>query len=323
MKRSATIKKFGDYSGQPICGFFEETLESGFPKTQLFGLDIDCVVPNTLLYDEDGKVWLIYRFTDYKASMGLNLSTNAEGHKLSQPHPQASKAFAGLIGHRIEGDAHIIEPLAPAKNGFYYKRTLEGIEWREGDWLSLTGVRMCPAKSWFAFDGMGGWGFSSFVSRVSGTLFGRKVNGFSEFATQFMPHGESLIAHYRQKVASWMIMCNEYDNGEYDFCHLGVLADGGRFGLVGDEKGPITATTNVEFEAYVDANGFPDKLIYTVDGEPWIWNASENSDVGTLEHPTSRDRIGVAQRQGDTRTPRYTYAWVNFYNDDRLKPYIK
>lgn len=329
MTDRAPIRKLGDFSGQALCGYFEETLECALATQQTLGFNVDCVVPNTLLHDEDGNAWLVYRFTDYKGSAGLMISTNAEGRKLSEPHPIAAKAFGGLVEQKIEGDSHVIRPLNPFgptpddANSFFYRRSLKEIEWREGDFLSLTGTRMCPAKSWFDFDAQGGWGFASFISRVSGTLLGRKVNGFSEFAVQYMPPGQSLIAEYRKKCSSWMIICNEYDNGEYDFGHIGLIASGSRFGMVADQNGPRRASTNVDFEAFVNPEGFPEKLVYTVDGEAWIWRPFENGDVGSVANPVVRDRIGVGQREGDTRVPRYSYGWVNFFNNDTLKPYIK
>jgi hypothetical protein len=282
------------------------------------------------LYDEDGNVWLVFRFTDYKGSAGLRISTNADGRKLSEQHPLALEAFAGPVEHRIEGESHIVAPVNPDTNpytpkdkSFYYRRSLKDIEWREGDFLSLTGVRMCAGKSWFDFDAHGGWGFMSFISRVSGTLLGRKVNGFSECAVQFMPPGHSLITEYRQKCSSWLIICNEYDNGEYDFGHVGLLASGSRFGMLADQNGPRIASTNVDFEAYVNPDGFPEKMVYVVDGERWIWKPSKNGDVGTIESPITRDRIGVGQREGDTRTPRFSYGWVNFFRNEGLAPYTK
>lgn len=324
------VRKMFDFSGQAMCGYFEETLECALYDHQTFGLNNDCNVPNTLLHDEDGNVWLVYRFTDYKGTAGLLISTNAEGRKLSEPHPIVAKAYAGPCTQTIEGDSHFIRNLSPGSNrytpadkGFVYRRSLENIEWIENDIMELTGVRMCPAKCWFDFDSKGGMGFISFISRVEGTLLGRKVNGFSEFAIQFLPPGQSLITEYRDKASSWMIICNEYDNGEYDFGHVGLLASGSRFGMIADQNGPRLASNNTNFEAYVNEDGFPEKLIYSVEGERWIWRPIPNGDVGTLDSPITRDRIGIGQREGDTRTPRYSYGWVNFFLNDGLKPYIR
>lgn len=326
---SAPVRKLGDFAGQALCGYFEETLECALAENQTLGMNVDCVVPNTLLHDEDGNQWLIVRFTDYKGTAGLRISTNADGAKLYEPHPISAKAYAGLLEQKIEDDHHVIRPinpfgqLPPEDKSFFYRRSLKGMEWREGDFMSLTGERMCPAKSWFEFDGDGGWGFASFITRVSGTLLGRKVEGFSEFAVQFMPPGQSLIAEYRKKCSSWMIICNEYENGEYDFGHVGLLASGAKFGMIADQDGPRLASNNVQFEAFVNPDGFPERMIYTVDGEAWVWRPFENGDVGSVDAPIVRDRIGVGQKQGDTRTPKNSYGWVNFYNNERLAPYLK
>jgi len=315
------VKKFGDYSGQALSGFFQETLEASFPSTQMFGLNIDATVPNALLFDEEGNSWLVVRHAGYSSSLGLQLRTNAEGKTLSEGGPTPD-AYAGPISHRLEGEAHIIESLVPADNPFYYSRSLDKVEWREGDIMSLEGPRLCPGKSWFVRDDEGGWGFTSYISKLSGTLMGRKVVGFSEFAVVFMPPGQSFATEFPRKGASWLIICNEYEGGEYDFCHVGVLADGSSFGLIADQNGAQVCAKSVDFETKVNEDGYPDQMIYTVDGERWIWTPSPNSYVSPLSHPFQRDRIGVGQREGDKRTPILSYGWVNFFNDGRLDPYM-
>lgn len=280
-----------------------------------------------MLYDEDGAIWNITRFASYASTLGLRIHTNADGRKMyDDEHPMKDRAFVGPVAHRIDGPSHVIEGLGipdRRREPFYYRRTKKEIEWREGEILSLTGKRLGPALSFFTFDEDGGWGFSAYLARVSGTVMGRKVEGFSEFSTVWTPPGISFGPLYREKGGVWLLACNDYGNGEYECVHVGHLAKGATFAMVENQGGPIAATTVAGLEVVVDALGYPERLDYVIGGERWEWRPRPGADIGDPADPLVRDREGVLRRVGDTRTPKLSMGWVNFFHDERLAPYLK
>jgi len=327
MKRALKVREHGDYENQALIGFFEETMDSSNPETRKFGLNVDAVAPNVMVYDEDGNMWNLVRYCGYGGSLGLSISTNADGRKMyDRQHPLSDRAYAGPVQHIIEGDAHVIQNLGltdKRRQPFYYRRTTKEIEWTEGDIVQLTGKRLGPAISWYSFDEDGGWGFSAYLSRVSGTIMGKKVEGFSEFSTVWTPPGISFGPLYYEKGASWLLAINEYENGEYECCHLGHLAAGAKFAMIEDNTGPRACTTDVDLEIALDKIGYPDELNYTIEGERWEWRPRPGGDMGDPANPIHRDREGVLRRVGDTRTPKLSMGWVNFFSDERLAPYLK
>jgi hypothetical protein len=327
MNRSIKVRKHGNYENQAIIGFFEETMESSNPEARKFGLNIDAVSPNCMVYDEDGAMWNLTRFASYGSTLGLRVNTNSDGRKMyDTEHPMKDRAFIGPVAHRIEGGSHVIEGLGvpdKSREPFYYRRTTQEIEWHEGDILSLTGKRIGPAISWFNFDEDGGWGFSAYLSRISGTVMGKKVEGFSEFSTVWTPPGVSFGPLYFEKGASWLLACNDYGDGQFECVHLGVLAKGAKFAMIENQDGPVCATTEFDFELVVDDVGYPEEMNYTIDGERWEWRPREGGDIGNPSKPLHRDREGVLRRVGDTREPQLTMGWVNFFYDSRLAEYLK
>jgi hypothetical protein len=327
MNRSIKVREHGNFENQAIIGFFEETMESSNPETRKFGLNIDAVSPNCMVYDEDGAMWNITRFASYGSTLGIRVNTNSDGRKMyEKEHPMEDRAFIGPVVHSIQGGSHVIEGLGVpdrSREPFYYRRTTKEIEWREGDILSLTGKRLGPAISWFNFDEDGGWGFSAYLSRISGTVMGKKVAGFSEFSTVWTPPGISFGPLYFEKGGSWLLACNDYGDGQYECIHVGHLAKGARFALIENQDGPVAATSDVELEVVVDDLGYPDELNYVIAGERWEWRPRPGGDIGDPAHPIQRDREGVLRRVGDTREPALTMGWVNFFNDERLAPYLR
>jgi len=326
-----TVGKLGDFNNKNVFGYFEHTIEASYPTNQMFGMRIDALCPNATLQDEEGNLWNIVRYHDHQSSIGLLLRTNADGAKLYDPHPDAARAYAGPLTNRREADAHIAEsiPLVPGRTAgipgrqpFYYRRQVDQMEWREGELLSLTGVSVSPGISWYSPNSEGGWMFTSYISRVEGTIMGRKCQGFSEYATLWTAPGVSWSRTYQERGMVWLILCNEYEDGTRDLCHIGYNRGDCQFAFMGTEKGPRMVTRDVKLQIELDEGRYPKTLHYEIGGEKWRWDGAAHGHMG---HPTAgieRGREGIMCRVGETRKVKLAYAWVNFFADDRIDPLV-
>ena len=180
------------------------------------------------------------------------------------------------------------------------------------------GVAAAPGIAWYSPNEQGGWMFTSYITRVSGTVMGRKVEGFSEYATCWSAPGVSWPATYIERGMVWLIVCNEYEDGTRDLCHIGYNRDDCQFAFMLTEKGPRMVTRDVKLQIELDEGRYPKTLHYEIGGEKWRWDGAPHGHIGHPQVGIERGREGVAKRAGDTRKVKIAYGWVNFFADSRI-----
>jgi hypothetical protein len=328
------IRERGDFNNQLVFGFFKPTIEASLPTTSWYGMRIDLYSMNTILTDEEGHLWYLLRFHDHANSPAFRVRTNGYGSDLYHDLPDIERGYTGPIRHRVEGDAHIAESTQdiPGKQPYRFTRWVDRMEWSEGDLCSLTGVATCPVMSYFAPDPKGGWGFTSNVFRVEGTLMGRKVRGFCEYASCWAAPGVSNLEATGKHYRYWMILANQYEDGTYDVAHIGHMQGEGQFAMVANEKGPCLATRDVKLAVELDEGGnrarYPKAVHLELAGEKWRWNPVDDSKVdlppvvGGVGSRGVASREGYAQRVGDTRKLAYGWLWLNMAGDSRIDPFV-
>ena len=320
----AEVQKFGSFNNQVVCSFFEQTVESSFPTTITSGMTIDFVAPNTTLKDEDGNHWNVTRFYDHSHATMLSIGNDKDGRKMYEQVPEVARGYRGMVSNTRNADSHATKSLMsiPGTEPFSYRRWVDRVQWDEGELLSLTGVRAAPALSWYLPSAKGGLMFTSYISKVEGTILGKKCEGFSEFATHWCAPGNSFIDEWAAVGIAWLIVCNEYTDGSRHLCHIGLGRDDLRFALIADEKGPCIATTDVDLKIGLDEGRYPKTLDWQIAGQHWHWEGKPSGDMGNPAMGIERGREGVARLVGDPRQVRLAYGWVNFYADDRIDPYV-
>lgn len=320
MGKELEVGPFGAFNNKSVFGFFQPTIESSYPTTTMFGMRIDALVPNATLQDEEGNLWNVVRYHDHRSSLGLLLRTNADGGKLYNPAPGMERAYVGPVRNTRTADSHIAESSMPipGKEPYRYVRHVDRMEWSEGELLNIKGVEAAPGISWYSPNEQGGWMFTSYITRVSGTVMGRKCEGFSEYATCWSAPGVSWPATYIERGMVWLIVCNEYEDGTRDLLHLGYNRDDCQFAFVATEKGPRMVTRDIKLQIELDEGRYPKTLHYEIGGEKWRWDGAEHGHIGHPKVGIERGREGIARREGDTRKLKLAYGWVNFFSDSRI-----
>jgi len=322
------VRERGDFNDQVVFGFFKPTLEASLPATSWFGMRIDVYSMNAVLTDEDGHLWYVLRFHDHAQSSAFRLRTNGYGSDLYTELPDVQRAYAGPVRHRVEGQVHVAESAVaiPGKQPYRFNRSVDGMEWNEGDLCSLTGEAACPVMAFVAPDARGGWGFTSNTFRVEGTIMGRKVRGFCEYGTGWAGPGLAFMQPYSENRLHWMILANQYDDGTCDIAHISYMRGENRFALISNEHGPLMATRDVKLEVELDEGGnrtrYPKVVNLELGGEKWRWNAVDDSRVKLPPVVGAASREGYAQRVGDTRRLAYGWGWLNTSGDERIDPFV-
>jgi hypothetical protein len=323
------VRERGDFNDQVVFGFFKPTIEASLPATSWYGMRIDLYSMNAVLTDENGCLWYLLRFHDHAHSPMFRLRTNGYGSNLYTQIAGTDGAYIGPVIHRVNGDAHIAESAqaVPGKQPYRLSRWVDRMEWSEGDLCSLTGVAVCPVMAFVAPDAKGGWGFTSNLFRVEGTMMGRKVRGFCEYGTGWAGLGVAFMQPYSEARLHWHIVCNQYEDGTYDLAHISHMERENRFALVANEKGPCMATRDVKLAVELDQGGgtrarYPKVVNLELGGEKWRWNAADDSHVNLPPVIGAASRQGYAQRVGDTRKLAYGWCWLNTSGDSRIDPYV-
>jgi hypothetical protein len=321
------VGPFGDFNNKNVFGFFDHKIEDSFPTKTMFGMRIDALCPNATLRDETGALWNVVRYHDHAKTLGMLLRTNADGVRFYEQHPDAGRAYAGPVVNRLVNGTHITEVPGGAdarptpgggRQAFRYERTVDDMVWSEGDLMQLTGVKAAPAIGWYSPNEEGGWMFTSYLTRVKGTIMGRKCEGFSEYATCWSAPGVNWNQTYVDRGMIWLIVCNEYEDGTRDLCHLGYNRDDSQFAFMADENGPIKVTRDIKLKVVLDKGRYPKTLFYEIDGEQWRWDGTAHGDLGHPQIGIERGREGTCTRVGEKRKPILSYGWVNFFSDSRI-----
>jgi len=321
MGNELQVRELGSFNNKNVFGFFEPTIEASYPTTTMYGMRVDALVPSATLRDEDGNLWNVVRYFDHGSTTGLLLRTNKDGRKMWQNLTEADdRAYLGPVMNSNDEIVHTAIGVKQWDNRqpFRYRRWVDKMEWQEGDLLSLTGVSAAPGLSWYSPNEKGGWMFTSYLTRVEGTIMGRKCEGFSEFGTCWSAPGVSWNETYMQRGGVWLIVCNEYTDGTRDLCHIGYNVGDCQFAMMATENGPRVVTRDVSLAIELDKGGYPKQLDYVIDGEKWCWQGTPDGDLGDPNVGVERGREGIARREGDTRELSLAYAWVNFFSDSRI-----
>jgi hypothetical protein len=322
------VRERGDFNGQVVFGFYRPTIAASLPATTWYGMRIDLYSMNAILTDEDGRLWYILRFHDHAHSPAFRLRTNGYGGNLYSEFAGAEGAYIGPVRHRVEGSAHIIESALPipGKQPYRLSRSVDRMEWSEGDLCSLAGASVSPTMAFVSPDAKGGWGFTSDPFRLEGTIMGRKVRGFCEFGTGWAGPGVAFMQPYSEARLHWMILANHYEDGTFDVAHISRMQGENQFALVANEKGPCMATRDVKLAVELDEGGnrarYPKVAHLELGGEKWRWKAADDSQVDLPPVVGAASREGYAQRVGDTRKLAYGWGWLNTSGDSRIDPYL-
>jgi hypothetical protein len=322
------IRERGDFNGQVVFGFYKPTIEASLPTATWFGMRPDLYSINTVLTDEDGKLWYALRFHDHAFSPAFRLRTNGYGSDLYSELPDAQRGYIGPVRHRVEGDAHIMESTLPipGKEPYRITRWVDRMEWDEGELLSLKGEASAEAMSFVSPNAKGGWGWTSNIFRLEGTIMGKKVRGFCEYGTGWAGPGVNYIQAIGDAYLYWHIICNQYEDGTYDLAHISHMQGENQFALVANEKGPCMVTRDVKLAVELDEGGnrarYPKAVNLELGGEKWRWNADDDSQVNLPPVMGTASREGYAQRVGDTRKLAYGWRWLNLSGDSRIDPYV-
>jgi hypothetical protein len=321
-KKDAGLPAIGDFENQVLVGEFQPSLAGSFPTTSYFGLVQEGLYLYGSFHDHEGHLYIIARKILPDVTPGLNIYTTLDGGNLKRLSRRHGQRYAGLIGQEIVGNAHVIQ--SKSTGGlppFTCRRRLDGLDWIEGDLLSIQARLVGGAGLQFLDIGPEGMGmYTSHIHYGEGTILNRHVRGFFGWDSWYYPPGVTwqTSQHYRELEVAWFTLGNLYEDGSMEIGQIAVGAKKWGFALIGDRNQTTILTTDTDAEIEVKESGYPSRILYKIQGEEWEWRIhpqGEIPDIRSAGFDTYMTCEGICQRVGDTRKPVVTFGWIDFFSD--------
>jgi hypothetical protein len=159
--------------------------------------------------------------------------------------------------------------------------------------------------------------------RSNGTFLGRSVEGFVGHEIHyFTPGADWMASPYAEgREICWQQVANEYDDGSIVQATFAYGADGWGFAMVQD--GTFLCSTDLDVEARVRANGYPEQINYRFLDQSWTWRIDPQGERAMIAPGPMLGADGTCTRDGDDRLVRYSMGNSDWWVDGRATPIIK
>jgi hypothetical protein len=302
------------------CSF---TAELVMPSSTYLGLRKEGSYLYGTWRDTDGNLLRALRGVAAESSTMRFLFTSAPGRHLER-HAEADHAlWSGVVTTTQHGDGVTVESTDEGSDSaFVFSHQPEGCGWRELGYLDVTGSVLGPGMQWFnTWDG--GACFSATAKyRSKGTFLGRTVEGFVGHEIHYFTPGSDWMAspYAAGREICWQQVANEYDDGSIVQATFACGADGWGFAMV--EDGTFQCSTDVDVEARVRANGYPEQITYRFLDQSWTWRIDPQGERAMIAPGPMRGADGTCTRDGDDRLVRHSMGNSDWWVDGRADPII-
>lgn len=313
-----------DFGGQCLIGECAFEAELLMPSTTYFGLAKSGSHFYATLRDQHGNMRRVLRACDADQSMLSWLFVAEPGRQLERL-ARSEDMWHGPISITRDGDTPEFASRGtdPGQH-FRFVHTSNGFGWDEAAILTLAGDSVGPAVQWFNTWDSGACFAVTAKYRVSGMYLGETVEGFAGHEIHYFTPGFNwLNAPYgRGREFCWQQIANEYDNGSMVQATFAYGAEGWGFAMVHD-NGNFVSSTDVQVEATVRPNGYPQTLRYEFAGQSWTWRIDPQGERPALAGIAMLGADGICTRDGDTRAVRYSMGNSDWWTDRGADAIIK
>ena len=315
-----------DFGGQCLVGECAFDAELLLPSTTYLGLPKAGSYVYGTWRDPDGNLLRALRGVDADSSTMRFLFTSEPGGQLER-HEQADRElWRGPVDIQRSGESVSFTGTgAEPAQGFIFRHEPDSCSWTDGSFLSVSGPSLGPGVQWFNTWSGGACLAATGKYRTSGTCLGRPVEGFVGHEIHYFPPDASWRdSPYGQgREICWQQIANDYDDGSTMQATFAVGADGWGFAMLHDEHGTFHCTTEVDAEATVRPNGYPETITYRFLDQSWTWRIDPQGERPMMAPGPMRGADGTCTRDGDPRRVRYSMGNSDWWTDGRADPIIR
>lgn len=310
-----------DFGGRCLAGEAVFGAEVLMPSTTVLGLPKEGSYFYGSWRDEDGALLRALRGVNGDSSPFRFLFTSAPGRQLARDPQADAGLFSGPVTTTRDGDSVTFASVgAQPSNAFSWVHRPDGVDWSEGDYLSVSGRSLGPGLQWFNTFAGGACYSITAKYRSSGLFQGRRVEGFVGHEIHYFPAGMDWVRSVfgRGREICWQQVANEYEDGSTIQGTFAFGQDGWGFAMLHDEHGQFHCTTDVRVAARVRPSGYPESIRYSFLDQSWTWRIDplgERAPVSPGSPLFGAD--GTCTRDGDTRKVRFGLGNSDWWTDGR------
>ena len=321
-----SLRRPADFGGQCLVGECAFDAELLLPATASFGLPKASSYVYGTWRDPEGNLLRPLRGVDADSSTMRFLFTSKPGSQLER-HDEADHGLWRVpIAIARTGDSVSFTSVgANPATGFTFRHEPDGCSWSDGAFLAVSGRALGPGVQWFNTWQRGACLAVTAKYRTSGMYLGRPVEGFVGHEIHyFPPHANWRDSPFGLgREICWQQIANEYDDGSTLQATFAVGADGWGFAMLHDEQGEFHCTTEVNAEATVRPNGYPETITYRFLNQSWTWRIDPQGERPMMAPGPMRGADGTCRRDGDRREVRYGMGNSDWWTDGRADAIIR
>lgn len=318
-KHRSTAKRWADFGGSCLIGQFTPDAELLLPTSTAFGIPKSASYLYGTWRDADGIMYRALRGVDATSSEFANLFS-AEGE--IQIARLDVELFRGPVTITRHTDDVLFMALDADATGFEFRHTASGCSWTDSGQMEMSGGLLGPGFQWYHPWRDGGGCYTASIKYASeGTFQGRPVTGFIGHEIHYMPEGRNWFnTPYGQYMEiCWQQIANEYDDGTFVHATFAYGVEGWGFAMIHDEQGQFWATTEVEIDAAVRPNGYPERITYTLPTGRWIWTIDRFGERAKTFEGAPLGADGTCVREGETRKVIRSMGNSDWWTDGRYE----
>lgn len=326
------MAEFAEFDFHTVVGAFTPRVAAMQPTSQYHGMGMQVQYTYGFLGDEDGNSYVVerkymgsmtggcYIMSTENGTLGLRPETSrsARGEVRRTSTPTLRRWTEPLLQRTPEG-------IAPADEApLTVEITDSSVLWDEGDIMHLEGRPGALGVQAYAPMPKDSWFYSSYPSKVEGTLVGRPVRGIMVVETGFWPHGvePKEFSFYADLEQSFNAFGNLLDDGTMQWGYIVR----GRRGLccaivVEDKDGAgtvISAANELDVRYRIEESGQIHYAEQEAAGMVWEFHTDKTGHMDAFE--ASRwggygSMGGVTTRRGETRKTTFGFGWFEYFRD--------
>ncbi len=314
------LREPADFGGQCLAGACVFDASLLLPSSSFLGLPKAASYLYGTWRDDEGNLLRALRGVRSDSSTFRFLFVSRPGHQIERHEAADRDLFAGPIAIEESGSAVTFSSAGTSSAAeFDYRHEVDRCSWSEGAFLDVSGSLIGPGLQWFNPWPGGGCFSVSAKYRTSGTLLGRRVEGFVGHEIHYFPPGISWMeSPYGQgREICWQQIANEYEDGSIIQATFACGNDGWGFAMLHDEAGVFHCTTDVEAEATVRASTYPETIRYRFLDQSWTWRMDPQGERAATIPGAPLGADGTCTRDGDPRSVRYSMGNSDWWTDGR------
>jgi hypothetical protein len=336
------LPKLGTFGKRVLVGPRQLVPTDYLPTTTFNGLPLSTNYIYGTFFDSEGTLYIAVRELMPYSSPGFMLfGPRDQEEGLWADLENAFKAWRGGTFDYVDdkGVKQWVSLDAAITNGdasMVIRHDGKNARWYEKGVLDVKGALRGHSSQWW--DPVNDMAYSLNLHRVSGTLYGKPVEGWVGVDQQWLKAGQ----HYLDSpnaaggnMLLWAAVGNEYEDGSWE---TGTLMFGfGEYSHIylTTSEGEVIRSTRAEVvEIEQQENGWPAyaklRFIDETTGKmrEWEWRAVKGAYLAdhmklAPNYGAYRGGQGVAQEVGDKRKVRYNFGWPDFYDDGRAAAFSK